>query len=145
MSSHPVEERAVSGPPLLIARLALDVAALLRISPGEASWSAEIERRMKPADRLADEDADLRAWLARRQAACRDYLAALFPKTPPDRLDDAWARATRLEEATMRLASKQYGYPGTELDDPPEPRLACPGFSADIYGYVYNRVMTELR
>jgi hypothetical protein len=135
-------------PPMLKGRTALDVAALLRINPSDPEWSIQIDSRMKPIEPGVDsddEEAQFLSWEAERQAACREYLRALFPNFAADLLKDAWERAVRLDEATTRSAKKQYGYPSSEHDAPPDPRAECPGFSEDVYGYVYNRVMTDLR
>ena len=147
-SAAPPRGPSVTRPPLFEGRSALDVAAFLCAHPSDSAWVDEVERRMAPlASKLvgADEETRFLAANAERKCACRRYLRALFPQASPHALDDAWARAVRLDEATTRLARKKMECPGSEQDEIPDLRATCPGFSADVYGYVHNRAMTDLR
>lgn len=135
-------------PALLKGRSLVDAAAFVRANPGEASWVAEIEKRItppEPGEPEADEETRVRARERERQRACRRYLRELFPDATPRALSEAWARAEKLDEATTRMAKRDLGYPGTAPDEPLDPRRECPGFGDDVYGYVYNRRMTDLR
>ena len=91
------------------------------------------------------EEVPLQKYFADRQIACRAYLKDLFPDQSEAFLNDVWERARQLDLAVGRWAEKEHGYPSAANDDPPHPWLACPGFSREVYGYIYNLIMMALR
>jgi len=121
-------------PKLLEGRNLLDTAAYLVIESGNAeidplirSFEEEVKR-----DQTQSEEEQFLASFAESKRAARRLLGALFVEVSPAELDDAWSRAQALDEAATRLASKAYGYPGTEADHPPAPVASREGFTLDL-------------
>lgn len=138
---------ATSGPPELAGKGALDVAARLAADLTNPAWDAQVSRRMHAVLATAgeEEEALFHRQLAERQRAARAYFRAICKGLSDADARDCWQRAQALDGATTRVVQKELGYPGTDRDDPPDPRLICPGFTDETYVHVRGRILQDLR
>jgi hypothetical protein len=135
-------------PSFLVNRSLLDAAALLRMARHQEEIAPHVDRLSQPlpppAKEMSEEEDFLRQH-AEHLRATRCYLAELFPDASQLAIEDAWARSGALEALISRVAEKEYGYPSSAEDVPPDPKQSCPGFSSDIYRAMYGEAMFQLR
>ena len=135
-------------PSFVANRSLLDAAALLRMARHQDEFAPQLERLLQPPPPPTEEMSEEQSFLLQHGArllATRRYLAELFPDASPPAVDDAWARSGALETLMSRVAEKEYGYPSSVGDSPPNPIQSCPGFSSDIYEAMHGEALFYLR